>query len=64
MKTYSALVTCFTEVLVTVEAENAKAARRAIKSGQVSTARLYDALPVDERLHDITIEPGSFGEDC
>lgn len=63
MARFSAIVTCFTECTVQVEADSADEARRAIELGKLDKVALYDGgLEMSERFHDINIVDGSFGE--
>lgn len=64
-KKFSAMITCFTEVEITVIAESANEALSKIALGQFETAKLYDGgIPMNERFHEIEIEPDSFGQDA
>jgi hypothetical protein len=61
---YSAIITCTTEVEITVEAASEKEARAKIEQGSFSSAHLYDGgLDIEERFHDIDLTEESFGLD-
>lgn len=61
---YSAIITCTTECVVVVDADNEIDARALIERGDVRAASLHDGgLDMAERFHEIEIVNESFGAD-
>lgn len=64
MATFSAIVTCWTEVCATVEAATAEEALTKLARGAFATVQLHDGgLAMDERFSDCEVVEESFGED-
>lgn len=64
MVRFSALVTCLTECVVVVEADDADEARAKMERGDFVSAKLWDGgLPLSDRFHDVEITNESFGQD-